>query len=62
MRERVSGWAQAEEGQREGDRIPSRLHIIRAEPDMGLELTNGEIMTGAETKSRMLNQLSHPAP
>ena len=29
------------------------------EPDAGLELMNCEIMTWAETKSQMLNQLSH---
>ena len=27
------------------DRIPGRLHTVRAEPDMGLQLTNCEIMT-----------------
>ena len=31
------------EGQR--TRIPSRLHAVRAEPDVGLELMNREIMT-----------------
>ena len=36
-------WVGAE---REGAEImPSRLHTISAEPDMGLELTNCEIMT-----------------
>ena len=38
-----------EEGQRErergGERIPSRLHAVSAEPDTGLESTNREIMT-----------------
>ena len=29
------------------------------EPDVGLELTNGEIMASAETKSRTLKQPSH---
>ena len=50
------------EGQRERGRkrIPSRLHAVRAEPHAGLEPTNREIMTGAETKSWMLNRLSHP--
>ena len=33
---------EGEEGQREG--IPSRLHTVRAEPNSGLELTNGEVM------------------
>ena len=28
--------------------------------DMGLDLTNHEIMTWVEIKSRMLNQLRHP--
>ena len=32
-------------GQREGDRIPSRLHTARAELDMELEPMNREIMT-----------------
>ena len=39
-RERES--AQTGEGQREGERIPSRLH---AEPVAGLDLMNHEIMT-----------------
>ena len=46
--------------EREGERIPSRLHSVRPEPDVGLDLTNHEIMTRAEIKSRMVNQLSHP--
>ena len=46
------------EGQRE--RIPSRLPTVGAKPDVGLELTNREIMTSAETKSWSLNQLSYP--
>ena len=29
--------------ERRRDRIPSRLHGISAEPDVGLELTNNEI-------------------
>ena len=41
-RERES-WGGAE---REGrERIPSRLHTAGAEPDVGLELMNREIMT-----------------
>ena len=31
--------------ERRTDRIPSRLHTISAEPNMGLELMNCEIMT-----------------
>ena len=34
--------------------------MLSAEPDMALDLMNGEIMTWGEIKSRMLNQLSHP--
>ena len=36
------------------------VSVLSAEPDVGLEPTNHEIMTWAETKSWMLNQLSHP--
>ena len=46
--------------EREGERIPARLHTVRVEPDAGLELMNHEIMTWAETKSGTLNRLSHP--
>ena len=31
--------------EREGERIPSRLHAVSAEPDAGLDLINCEIMT-----------------
>ena len=48
------------EGQRERQRIPIRLRAVSAEPDSGLKLTNHEIMTWAETKSRRLNRLSPP--
>ena len=30
---------------REGEKIPSRLQAVSAEPDAGLDPTNGEIMT-----------------
>ena len=43
---------------REGERIPSRLHTVSTEPNVGLELTNCEIMTLAKIKSRTPNQLS----
>ena len=46
--------------EKEGERIPSRLRTIRAEPDTGLELMNREIVTSAEIKSPKLNRLSHP--
>ena len=36
---------QVVEGQRVGERIPSRLHNVSAEPDAGLEPTNHETMT-----------------
>ena len=45
--------------ERKGDRIPSRLHTISAEPTVRLKLTNSEIMIRAEIKSRMFNWLSH---
>ena len=48
------------EGERNRKRIPSRLHAVDAEPDVGLELTNREIPTGAEIKSQTLNRLGHP--
>ena len=32
------------QGERGRERIPSRLHTLRAEPDAGLELMNREIM------------------
>ena len=44
-----SGRAQVGEEQREREgeteRIPSRLHTVSSEPDVGLELMNHEIMT-----------------
>ena len=54
-RERTS----REGAEREG--ISSRLcTVISVEPNVGLELTNCEVMFWAEIKSQMLNQLSHP--
>ena len=51
----------AGEGQREKrERIPSRLHTVGMEPDVGLEPVNREIMTRAEIKTQTLHQLSHP--
>ena len=41
--------------EREGEKIPSRLCAVSAEPDAGLKLTNPEIMTWAEIKSQMLD-------
>ena len=34
-----------EQRKRERERIPSRLHAVNTEPDMGLEPLNREIMT-----------------
>ena len=51
-------WGRGRERRRE--RIPSKLHAVGTEPDAGLNLTNCEIMTSAESKSQMHNQLSHP--
>ena len=31
--------------EREGERVPSKLHAVGEEPDVGLKLTNHEIMT-----------------
>ena len=45
---------------KERERIPSRLWAVSAEPPEGLKLMNHEIMMGAEIKSQVLNQLSHP--
>ena len=33
------------------DRIPSELRAVSAQPDVGLELTNGKLVTRAEIKS-----------
>ena len=49
-REREHEHAWAERGKERGrERIPSRLHTVRAEPDVGLKLTNHEIITWAKT-------------
>ena len=58
MRERE----RAGEGQREreGKRIPSRLCTVSPESNVGLNLTNHEIMTWAEIQSWTLNWPSHP--
>ena len=53
----MGGEAERERGR---EITPSRLRAASAEPDVGLELTNREIMTQAETKSRRLRRLSHP--
>ena len=45
--------------EREKERIPSSVHAVRTEPDMGLRYRNCEVMTWAKTKSQRLNWLSH---
>ena len=47
LRERARTHMNIGEGQRErgGERIPSRLRAVSAEPEVGLELTNREIMS-----------------
>ena len=47
--------------EREGERENPKkvLHCQCSEPDVGLKLTNREIMTPAETKSQRINRLSH---
>ena len=49
-REGVHTHARASGGgaERGRERIPGRLRTVSAEPDVGLELTNHEIMTWAE--------------
>ena len=45
---------------RERERIPTRVHAVSAEPDVGLNPTNCEIMTWVKIKSWEFNKLSHP--
>ena len=58
LRESTRGGGGAARGGRRG--IPSRLHTDSTEPDVGLELTNREIVTCAEVKSRTLNHPGAP--
>lgn len=57
-RERASKQA-GRSGERERD-FPGRLCAFSAEPGLGLGFTNCEVVTRAETKSRIFNQLRHP--
>ena len=51
-REQGRAYAQVGEGQRQRrERIPSRLHTVRAEPNVVLDPMNHEIMTWAKIKS-----------
>ena len=49
-----------EGAEREGERIPSRLHTVGTALDVGLELRNHEILTGAKIKRWTPNRPSHP--
>ena len=60
MHTHVCEWGKGQQGRGEREGIPSRLPTVSTEPDVGLDLTNCEIMTRAEIKSQMLNRLSHP--
>ena len=45
LRERDRKYGRGRERQRERERIPSRLCAVSAEPDVGLDPTNHEVMT-----------------
>ena len=45
MRERERKSTRDEQRERNREGIPSRLHTVSIEPDVGLKLTNPEIMT-----------------
>ena len=46
--------------EREIQRIPSRLYAVGTKPEMVLEPTNCEIVTGAKIRSWMRNRLTPP--
>ena len=60
MHVQEQGRGRERERERERERKFQAASTLSAEPDTGLNLTNHEIVTWAEIKSRMLNQLSHP--
>ena len=60
--ERAREREQAGQGQTEGETESQADYTIIAKPDMGLELTNCEIVTLAKIKSQMLNRLRHGVP
>ena len=62
MRERESAHAhdQGRGRNRGGERVPSGLCAVSAEPDAELDIMVSEITTRAKIKIWMLNQLSHP--
>ena len=53
-------YKQGKGGEKGRERILSGFHTVSAEPDMGLDLTNCEIVTRAEIESQVLHPLSHP--
>ena len=55
-------WERApiEEGQREEETESQAGSAPSAQPDVGLKLTNCEIVTWAELKSQALDRLRHP--
>ena len=62
-KERVCMCERGRGRERGRERIPRRFLTVSAEPHVGLELTNSEIMTWAEIKSWMLTRLSpHRSP
>ena len=60
MGEREHEQGRGREGGRGRERIPSRLHAVNAEPNVGLELMNHEILTRVEIKTQGLSRLSYP--
>ena len=56
-RKRENKWGRGRERRKERE---SQAGSILSVQSLGLDLTNREIMTWAEIKSRSLNQLSHP--
>ena len=57
MREGEFKWGRGRKRQRQRQRenIPSRFHAVGTKPDVGLKLTNLEIVTLAKIKSLLLN-------
>ena len=61
QREHMCTRASRGKAERKEDRTPSKFcTAVSAEPDAGLKLTNCEIMSWVEIKSRTFNWLSHP--
>ena len=58
--ETASAWERGRERERERERESQTGSTLSSEPDMGLDLTNCEIMTWAKIQIWTLNWLSHP--